>query len=167
MGQEIETSLELFEEQQASPRIDGVVIGVLRRLDDSGSIFVDYPSNPSTNSLSARSTVQATKDDCGREVALMFEEGNPERPIIMGFIQHAESVAKTLRHKIPPMEDRAVTIRVDEKRLTITAEKEIVIQCGKASIILSQDGKVLVRGTYLSSRSSGPNLIKGGSVQLN
>ena len=29
------------------------------------------------------------------------------------------------------------------------------------------EGKVLIRGTYLLSRSSGVNRIKGGSVQIN
>ena len=42
-----------------------------------------------------------------------------------------------------------------------------VLVRGKASITLTREGKVLIRGTYLSSRSSGVNRIKGGSVQIN
>ena len=48
-----------------------------------------------------------------------------------------------------------------------TAESEIVLRCGEASITLTRAGKVLIRGTYLLSRSSGVNRIKGGSVQIN
>lgn len=51
--------------------------------------------------------------------------------------------------------------------LEITAEREIVLRCGKASITLTREGKIILRGTYISSRSSGVNRIKGGSVQLN
>ena len=51
--------------------------------------------------------------------------------------------------------------------LTFTANKQIVLKCGKASITLTRAGKVLIRGAYLSSRSSGVNRIKGGSIQLN
>ena len=54
-----------------------------------------------------------------------------------------------------------------EERLELTAEREIVLRCGKASITLTRAGKVLIRGDYISSRSSGVNKIKGGSVQLN
>jgi hypothetical protein len=42
-----------------------------------------------------------------------------------------------------------------------------VLRCGKASITLTSAGKVLIRGTYVLSRSSGVNKIKGGSIQLN
>jgi hypothetical protein len=41
------------------------------------------------------------------------------------------------------------------------------LQCGKASITLTRAGKVLINGAYVSSRSSGVNRLKGGSIQLN
>ena len=37
----------------------------------------------------------------------------------------------------------------------------------EASITLTRAGKVLIQGSYVSSRSTGVNRIKGGSVQLN
>jgi len=42
-----------------------------------------------------------------------------------------------------------------------------VLRCGKASITLTREGKVLIHGSYISSRSTGVNRVKGGSVQLN
>ena len=49
----------------------------------------------------------------------------------------------------------------------LTAEREIVLKCGKASITLTRAGKVIIRGAYVLSRSSGVNRIVGGSVQIN
>ena len=49
----------------------------------------------------------------------------------------------------------------------LRTEEEIVFECGKASITLTKSGKILIRGAYLLSRSSGVNRIKGGSVQIN
>ena len=49
----------------------------------------------------------------------------------------------------------------------LTAEREIELRCGKSSLVLTRAGKVLIRGAYLLSRSSGVNRIKGGSVQIN
>ena len=43
----------------------------------------------------------------------------------------------------------------------------MVLRCGKASITLTKAGKVLIEGSYVLSRSTGVNRIKGGSVQLN
>ena len=62
---------------------------------------------------------------------------------------------------------RPFEARVDGDRVVISADKEIVLQCGKASITLTRAGKILLRGAYLLSRSSGVNRIKGGSVQIN
>ena len=47
------------------------------------------------------------------------------------------------------------------------ARKEIVLKCGKSSITMTRAGKVIIRGTYISTKSSGANRIKGGSVQIN
>ena len=57
--------------------------------------------------------------------------------------------------------------KADDEKLILTAEKEIVLRCGLASITLTRAGKVILRGAYLLSRSSGVNRIKGGSVQIN
>jgi hypothetical protein len=58
-------------------------------------------------------------------------------------------------------------VESDGERVVVSAEREIVFQCGEASITLTKAGKILLRGTYLLSRSSGVNRIKGGSVQIN
>ena len=55
----------------------------------------------------------------------------------------------------------------DGQRLIVSAKEQLVLRCGKASITLTKAGKVLVEGTYLLSRSTGVNRVKGGSVQLN
>jgi hypothetical protein len=53
------------------------------------------------------------------------------------------------------------------ERLVLAAEREIVLQVGKASVTLTAAGKIILRGTYVSSRSSGVNRIRGGSVEIN
>ena len=49
----------------------------------------------------------------------------------------------------------------------VDAREQLVLRCGKARITLTSAGKVLIEGAYISSRSTGVNRIKGGSVQLN
>jgi len=46
---------------------------------------------------------------------------------------------------------------LDGQRLELTAERDIVLRCGAASITLTREGKILIEGTYLLSRSRGVN----------
>jgi hypothetical protein len=150
-----------------SNRLDGVVIGTLFGLTDMGEPLVDFPANPAGEHLLARSAVTLGKGEIGREVALLFEGGDPRRPIIMGLIQYPERVQPTSSERIRSETQNFMEAEVDGERLVFTAKKEIILRCGKASITLTRAGKVLIRGTYLLSRSSGVNRVKGGSVQIN
>jgi hypothetical protein len=159
-----EQSLELIPEANASKsmtrRIDGVVIGILVGLDDSAKPLVAFPGNPQETGMVARSTTVLSRDDIGREIALLFEGGDPNQPLIIGRIQHPEEIIQEQEKKSPVAE-------LDAERIVLSAGKEIVLKCGKASITLTRAGKILLRGAYLLSRSSGVNRIKGGSVQIN
>lgn len=62
-------------------------------------------------------------------------------------------------------ETESLTLR--GKTIRLNATEETVVVCGKSTIHLKQDGRVVVRGTKLLSRSSGPNKIKGASVAIN
>ncbi|MGN8275827.1 DUF6484 domain-containing protein [Pseudomonas sp. SMN5] len=139
----------------ALTRLDGVVIGVLLDVPTADAPVVGFPGCPADTGLAARTTSALSREDIGAQVALMFEAGDPTRPLVIGRIQRLPATAApTVAH-------------LDGERLEFTAEREIVLRCGKASITLTREGKVLLRGAYLSSRSTGVNRIKGGSVQIN
>jgi hypothetical protein len=137
--------------------ITGVVIGSLEAFDDAGVPLVRCLQHRD-GSCPARTTVNLSSGDVGKEIALVFAEGDPRRPIIMGILQEPQKPG------LPMWESR---ISVDGETVTITAENQITLRCGKASISLSRDGMIHIRGTYLVSRSSGINRIQGGSIELN
>jgi len=58
-------------------------------------------------------------------------------------------------------------VLVDGETLNIHAERQIELRCGKASLLLQADGRVVLSGTYVVSTSRGPNKIKGATVSLN
>ena len=134
--------------------VGGVIIGELVGFTESGAPLVDFAGNQS-GALAARSTIPLNSSQAGREVVLVFEEGT--KPVILGCIQ-PQSVSEA---------ERPAEVKLDGQQIVFTAEREIVLRCGKASITLTRAGKVLIRGAYLLSRSSGVNRIKGGSVQIN
>jgi hypothetical protein len=154
-----------WQQEKIEGRIEGVVFGTIAWVTDSGMAFIQYPDNPCGIPLEARSTVVVSTKDQGREVVLMFERGRPDGPVIIGFPQ--PTGASLLDDLISKREDEPLNVTVDDEIVTLKAKKQIVLKCGKASIVLTSAGKVLIRGEYLLSRSSGVNRIKGGSVQIN
>jgi hypothetical protein len=70
----------------------------------------------------------------------------------------------------PPAEEEPACVLeadVDGRRVKIVAKDEIVLECGQASITLRRNGKIIVRGTYVETYSTGTNRVKGGQVRIN
>jgi hypothetical protein len=122
-------------------------------LDEQGLPLVCFDGAPGNRPVRARSTVPLDSSAVGRDVVLLFERGDPAKPLIMGIL------------RTPKPEP--VRTEVDGEKLVFTAEREIVLRCGEASITLTRAGKVLIKGAYVLTRSSGANQIKGASVEIN
>ncbi|PTR08968.1 hypothetical protein C8R32_10447 [Nitrosospira sp. Nsp5] len=139
----------------------GIVVGELIGMTNEGRTpLVRYPGQTGTVALLARTMVDLHGPHIGRQVALMFEGADPSRPIIMGVLQEGEGWPRDQKPE-------QVEVDVDGERMLVTAKEQLVLRCGKASITLTKAGKVMIKGSYVLSRSSGVNRIKGGSVQLN
>jgi hypothetical protein len=110
----------------------------------------------------ARSVVALRREMVGAQVVLVFEGGDPEQPIILGVIQdHKREVSALSTAPVP------AHAQVDDERVVISAEREIVLRCGDASITLTRAGKVIIKGNYIISRSTGYNKIKGAAIDIN
>ena len=137
------------------PRIDGVVVGRLVEVCEGGEVVVQHRYASSPEGDRGRSMTALAARDAGREVALLFEGGAPDRPIVMGLMQEGGAAMSTATGS-----DLA-------ERIELNAEKEIVLRCGDASITLTRAGKIVIRGAYLLARATGVNRIQGGSVEIN
>jgi uncharacterized protein (DUF2345 family) len=84
----------------------------------------------------------------------------------MGVLQ-APQALQSAREPDARQRDGASEATVDGERVVLTAQQEIVLRCGDASITLTKAGKIIIRGQYILSRSSGVNRVQGGSIQLN
>ncbi|MEZ2331242.1 DUF6484 domain-containing protein [Mesorhizobium sp. RCC_202] len=143
-------------------RIEGVVIGILLGFDANVPLVV-FSGNPKETALSARSLVELSRESIGAEVALLFQDGDPERPLIVGRI-----VGPTKKQPQKPTESSDdMTVTRDGETVKITAGERLELRCGKSVIIMEKDGHLTIRGTYLVSHASASNRIRGGSVNLN
>ena len=147
--------------EKSMTQLPEVVIGVLVGITDSGSPLVIFADSGEARGLAAKTLVPVSHEDVAGEVALLFENGDRQCPMIIGRVQHSvpqQPAAESIQQ---------LNVDITDDKLIFKAEKEIVFSCGKASITLTKTGKILLRGTYILSRSSGANRIKGGSIQLN
>lgn len=134
--------------------VDGVVIGLLLGFQNDAPLVV-FPGNPQDHAIVARSLARLSADDVGAEVALLFEDGARDRPLVIG------RIVEPVRQR-----DQAMVIQ-DGEQVRLTARERIELRVGKASIILEKDGHITIRGSYLVSHASAANRIRGGSVNLN
>jgi hypothetical protein len=171
-----------------------VLLGVLAGIDSNGSPIVGFPQLPHFEPTTALATIPVLPQHIGRQVALLFTQGADSRPIVIGFLYSPlqqmldNLIEQSSEIPIPVLEtmDQTVfdepvttstqttnadlhgdTVHVDGKRVVLEGQEEVVLKCGEASITLTRNGKVVIRGKYLLSRSSGVNRILGGSVQVN
>jgi len=108
----------------------------------------------------ALTTVDLTTSNIGSTVVLLFDHGRLNCPIVIGIVRDS------LRHGQADLVAETVC-DVDETRLVLSARREVVLRCGDASITLTHSGKVIIKGNYIVSRSSGYNKIKGAAVDIN
>ena len=143
----------------------GVCVGKLVSVDKTGHILVNYQGN-SFGPLSARSTVKISSMDENKDTLLMFEKHDPRLPIIIGIVQDQPFVTHPSK-EIALEKTRIKDIVVDGKRIVFDAKKEIILRCGKGSVTIQANGKIVIKGTDLISRSKGMNKIKGAAVRIN
>jgi hypothetical protein len=109
----------------------------------------------------ARTTVALKRQMIGEAVVVVFDRGDACRPIVLGVLQSGAPRTETAER---PAE---LSIQVDDERFVVTAEREIVLHCGDASITLTRAGKVIIKGNYILSQSTGYNKIKGAAIDIN
>jgi hypothetical protein len=90
----------------------------------------------------------------GSDALLLFETGDPAKPIIVGML-------------VTPTKAITASAEIDGERIVLHGQREIVLRCGEASLTLTASGKVLIRGNYILTRSTGSNRIKGAAVEIN
>ncbi|MFZ6674186.1 DUF6484 domain-containing protein [Undibacterium sp. Xuan67W] len=161
---------------------DGIAIGALEAFDASGKPLISIAAF-GLLSLPALSLIPLSSANLGAQLALGFEFGDTQRPIILGLIMSATSqeVAPS-SHVIPPAEsltastdesaddhsgEEELDLIVDGQRIVLQAQQEIELRCGDAAIILSANGHIQLRGTYITSHASATQRILGGSVSVN
>lgn len=127
--------------------LQGVHRAEIIEIGPDGRAKVLIPAVLGETPLWAQSLVPIHATSVGKLAAVTMMD---DQPLILGLIQPV----------LPEVE-------ADGEKLVLEARREVTLRCGKASIHLTADGRVTIRGTQVLSRSDGPNRVQGASVQLN
>jgi hypothetical protein len=160
-----ESGLELREGQ--------ALTGVLDGLDPDGRVYFradgQQTSRPVTLGLSADDG-EVVRAALNQSRALVLQtSGDDAEWVLVGILRDRVTQPSSDNTK-EPIEDQALrpeSAIVDGKTVHFEASEEIVLRCGKGSITLRKDGKIVIKGTHLLSRAAGVNRIKGGQVNIN
>lgn len=152
-----EPVIEALAQAPAAP----AVVEVLR-VDREGDVWVDVPGRGETR---ARALASVSRHDLqgGRQALVLFESGDPARPILVGLIEDPTEriFALTADDARPAEGDDAPRERV------FRAEESITLVCGRASLTLHADGRVVTRGVNVVSVASEQQRIQGAVVRIN
>lgn len=142
-------------------------VGWIAGRGPDGDLLVDFAGNR-RGALAARTTVRVTAGQVIAEpataVVLLFESDRA-RPVVIGVIQRGDAVEPEANGGPAALE--GLSVDLDGNRVVLSAKHEIVLKCGEAEIVLRSNGRVLIRGVHVETRSKGLNRIKGGAVHIN
>lgn len=145
-----------------------ICVGQVIAISKSDQLIVDFYGNENGGIVAKCLDGLITQYDCRNSlpisVLLVFEENNALLPIVVGKI--SDSLPK-LKH-IDEVGAITQSISIDgSEDVLVEANKELVLRCGKSSITLKRNGKIMVKGVEIVSRSSGNNKLKGATININ
>jgi hypothetical protein len=132
----------------------GAVTGRLIGFADTGAPLVNVEHEPSQVGVEARSCVPLSHADIGRQLVIVGDTNDANRPIVLGVIR-------------PLDESRTLHVIADGEEVVVQAAESLTLKCGAASIRLERSGKIVIRGKHIVSHAAGVNRVRGGSVELN
>ncbi|MBL8300003.1 MAG: hypothetical protein JNN30_16815 [Rhodanobacteraceae bacterium] len=140
-----------------SSPLHGIVIGLLYDFTAAGQPRIVVPGRLE-QPCEARAICALDPSQQSRQCALMFESGDPGRPLILGMLHDPVVTVHT---------SGDATVHRDQDTFRVEAAEAIELNCGAASLRLSADGRVELRGSTVVSHSTGLNRIRGASIKLN
>ena len=150
------------------PPVAALSVVGLRVEDEGDEVIVSLergdPLRPVILGRALRTAADEAPQPVARPAEALQPELHPEAPAIAEPVTSPRSDDTS---DTPGLTTHGQTLVVDGQRVVLNGAKQVELRCGQASIVLTAAGKILIKGTYVMSRSSGANRIKGAFVDIN
>lgn len=125
-------------------------------IEDGGDVGVVTPGNPPIRTkcdvlLTANSPQLALT--LGARVLVLLPAAGESRGCVLGLVA---------TYTVPRPE-----LERPPARVRLAAQLELVLECGKASLTMHEDGRVVIKGTDIVSHARRTQKIRGGTVHIN
>jgi hypothetical protein len=130
------------------------VLAEISAVDERGRPWIRREAGG--ESVPAAATIAVRPEDLGRRATVLFDGA---KPIVTGIVRFDKAPADA--------DGAGLLIRHDDGELSLVATRAITLRCGPASVTLSPDGTVRIKGTNVATTASGQNRIRGASVKIN
>ncbi|HWN97486.1 MAG TPA: hypothetical protein VNT99_20815 [Methylomirabilota bacterium] len=143
-----------------------IITGHLQGIDDEGRILFapehgDGRAVPVAIGVCVSDGVLIPAARKHQRALVVRTTDSPVRLILIGLVR--ERVTTTAKEAAPGQ----LEVTMDGETLRLTAEHEIELKCGNASLVLRRSGRVILKGTHVVTSSSGPVKVKGATIALN
>ncbi len=147
------------------------VTGRVVSINAVGKILVQYKNRPVTEARIMSGSIRKELESnlrSSQQVLMVFEEGDPEKPIIIGLMEEPlYQMVELEKSSVANEENSPTEAEIDGERMVLEATKEIVLKCGNSSITLTKEGRIVIKGIDIVSRALSVNKVKGSCVELN
>lgn len=162
-----ENSLAVSPIETLLPARNSLVVAKITSVSPEGAVYVSvdgFADAVQVSSAVGLSPETTEADVSGKEVLVLVRQTNPFSGTIVGFLRESLWERTVAEGRLPA---ENLGIRADGRKVVVSAEEEITLVCGKSSLLLRQDGTIVLKGIRLVSRASESNKIRGASVHIN
>ena len=143
---------------ESTPAAPAARVGRLEGVGPDGSPWVTSPGwieEPARALLAAEPPGGALEPLVGRAVIMVPLVSDEARVAILGWVAEPRPGTAVRR------------LEVNGERIVVSATQELELRCGEASVTLTADGRVLVKGRGILNHAREVNRIRGGQVRIN
>jgi len=139
---------------------------VVARPSPAGELRVEVPGVGAVAARCLRSVDRESlrgDEAVGREVLVCFDGDDARRPIILGVMEDPVDALLERATQLPAVPEA----RVDGRRVVIEGADEVALVCGEASITITRDGRITLKGVNVTSEAGELQRIRGAVVKIN
>lgn len=146
---------QLLIKQQPPPEAvrNSLFLGRIERVEEAGAQVTLLTLGRTLEG--AASLTPLNENHLGQICALQFIEGDWSRPLIIGLMWNGAETRG-------PEE-----LHLGGRKIALQAGEELELRCGESVIRLRRDGRIEIRGNYITSQAAATQRLKGGSIHLN